>query len=74
MAQQVLGGTAENLGLEGCDVGEAKSTFDRLLRAYFARLVGEFPALSDVSHEPPPGRRNRHSPSNEPHVARDGVA
>jgi hypothetical protein len=65
MAQQVLGGTAENLGLEGRDVGEAKSTFDRLLRAYFARLlVGEFPALSEVSHEPPSGRRNRHSPSN----------
>ncbi|MDA9400766.1 hypothetical protein [Bradyrhizobium sp. CCBAU 45389] len=40
MVQQVLGGVAEDLSIQGCDdVSEAQSTFDRLLRAYFARLL-----------------------------------
>ncbi|GLR88026.1 hypothetical protein [Bradyrhizobium iriomotense] len=51
MAQHALGGIAADLSAEGRDVSEAESTFDRLLRAYFARLmIGEFPAMGDVSH------------------------
>jgi hypothetical protein len=67
MAQQILGGIAEDLSPEGRDVSEAQSTFDRLLRAYFARLmVGDFPAMSGVSHsfELRSALRNGHSHSN----------
>jgi hypothetical protein len=50
MAQRALDGIVADLGLEGREFSEAQSTFDRLLRAYFARLmVGEFPAMDDVS-------------------------
>jgi hypothetical protein len=67
MAQQVLGGIAEDLGVESRDVTETQSTFDRLLRTYFARfMVRDFQAMSDVgsSFEPPPAPRNGHSRSN----------
>lgn len=48
MVQQALGGIAADFCL---DVSQAKSTFDRLLRAYFARFaVGEPPVIGDVSH------------------------
>jgi hypothetical protein len=67
MAQQVLGGIAEDLSIEGRDVTETQSTFDRLLRAYFARfMVRDFQAMSYVSRsfELPPAPRNGHSHSN----------
>ena len=67
MAQQILGGIAEDLGLEGRDASEPQSTFDRLLRAYFTRLmVGDFPAMDDVGHsfELRSGLRNVHSHPN----------
>ncbi|SFI59089.1 hypothetical protein [Bradyrhizobium sp. cf659] len=67
MAQQVLGGIADNVSLEGRGGSEAELTFDHLLRAYFARLlVGEFPAMSDVSRslELPSAPRNSLSRSN----------
>ena len=67
MAQQVLRRVAEELRLESRDVSDALSTFDHLLRAYFARLlVGEFPAKSDVIHssERSSGPRNSHPRSN----------
>jgi hypothetical protein len=67
MAQQVLGGLADNASLEGRDGSEAELTFDHLLRVYFARLlVGEFSAMSDVSRslERPSGPRNSRSRSN----------
>ena len=67
MAQQVLGGIAEDLNLEGRDVSQAQSTFDRLLKAYFARLlVREFPAVGDAgrSFGLPSAPRNGHSRSN----------
>ncbi|MBR0752340.1 hypothetical protein JQ604_09105 [Bradyrhizobium jicamae] len=43
MVQQVLVGIAESVSIESRDnVSEAQSTFDGLLRAYFARLpIGE---------------------------------
>ncbi|WP_271565852.1 hypothetical protein [Bradyrhizobium sp. CCBAU 11386] len=67
MAQQVLGGLADNASLEGRDGGEAELTFDHLLRVYFARLlVGEFPAVNNVSRslELPSAPRNSRSRSN----------
>lgn len=63
MAQQVSGGTAEGLSIEGRDnISEAQSTFDRLLRAYFARLlIGEIRAANGIDRAfkrpaPPSGR------------------
>jgi hypothetical protein len=67
MAQQALGGIADNASLEGRGGSEAQLTFDHLLRAYFARLlVGEFPARSDVSRslELPSAPRNSRPHSN----------
>ncbi|MBB4372468.1 hypothetical protein GGD63_005276 [Bradyrhizobium sp. cir1] len=51
MAQQVSGGVAEDLRIEGRDdVSEAQSTFDRLLRAYFARLLVREVAANGINH------------------------
>jgi hypothetical protein len=75
MAQQVLGGIAEDLSVEGRDAREAQSTFDRLLRAYFARLlVREFPVMVDRSFEPPSASRNGHSRSDQEHTGRGPLA
>lgn len=51
MAQQVVGGVAEDLSIGGCDdVSEARSTFDRLLRAYFARFLIREVAADGIDH------------------------
>lgn len=50
MMQQVFVGIAEDVSREELGRREAESTFDRLLREYFAILIiSESPAMSDES-------------------------
>jgi hypothetical protein len=62
MARRVLGGVTADIG--GEDSNEARSTFDRLLREYFATVfVSALPATREERHssEPPSDTRNNRS-------------